>query len=248
MMVQIQDRAGLLAVNVHLYLAVVFGFHAFDNHMFKQGLFGVEAQDQLVSGFGIRPPELSISAAAVGDILRAERKAQSALGSQAQEYMDRGVLVPDDLILAMMMDHISRLEAASGFLLDGFPRTVVQASGLDERLDACGRQIDAVVNIEVDDEVVTKRLTGRWSCPTDGRIYHEVFSPSAKPGVCDECGEALTRRKDDEPDVVAQRLRTYHEETEPLVTYYRDRGVLKSVDGNGPVDDVAATIKEVCRG
>lgn len=181
-----------------------------------------------------------------GDILRAERKAQSELGRQAQDYMDRGVLVPDDLILSMMMDHIARPDAASGFLLDGFPRTVAQASGLDERLAACGQRLDTVVNIEVDDAAVTKRLTGRWSCPQDGRIYHELFSPPGKPGVCDVCGGALTRRKDDEPDVVAQRLRTYHEETEPLITYYRKREVLKSVDGSGAADAVASLINKAC--
>ncbi len=181
-----------------------------------------------------------------GDILRAERKGQTELGKQAQDYMDRGVLVPDGLILTMMMDHVSRPEAASGFLLDGFPRTVVQAKGLDERLAERGWRIDTVLNIEVEDEMVTRRLTGRWSCPKDGRIYHEAFSPPAKAGVCDDCGEALTRRRDDEPGVVAQRLRTYHEETEPLVAYYEDCGVLKSVDGSGTAGEVTALAKEVC--
>jgi len=182
-----------------------------------------------------------------GDILRAERKARTALGQQAQDYMDRGVLVPDDLILAMMMDHIGRPDAKTGFLLDGFPRTVVQAEGLDRRLSDAGRKIDVVVNIEVSDEEVTRRLTGRWSCPTDGRIYHEVFSPPARQGVCDDCGTALIRRKDDEPGVVRQRLRTYHEETEPLIEYYRRRGSLKSVDGAAAADDVTASIREACR-
>ncbi len=182
-----------------------------------------------------------------GDILRAERKAHSELGRQAQDYMDRGVLVPDDLILAMMMEHISRCEGGTGFLLDGFPRTVVQARGLDERLGERGWKLDAVVDITVADEEVTKRLTGRWTCPKDGRIYHELFSAPAKAGVCDDCGEALTRRKDDEPDVVGQRLRTYHAETEPVKTYYEDRGVLRTVDGGGTADEVAALTKEVCR-
>jgi adenylate kinase len=180
-----------------------------------------------------------------GDILRAERRAQSELGRQAQDTMDRGVLVPDDLILTMMMDHISRPAAASGFLLDGFPRTVVQAEGLDARLAAGGLRLDAVLNLEVDDGDVVRRLTGRWSCASDGRIYHEEFSPPRKAGICDDCGERLTRRKDDEPAVVAQRLETYHEETEPLVAYYRDRGVLESVDGSGSADEVTALITKV---
>ena len=182
-----------------------------------------------------------------GDILRAERRAQTELGRKAQDYMDRGVLVPDDLILAMMLDHIARPEAVPGFLLDGFPRTVVQAEGLDERLAKRGCLIDAVVNIVVDDAEVTRRLTGRCSCPQDGRIYHEVFSPPAKRGACDDCGTTLTRRKDDEPAVVTQRLRTYHAETEPLEVYYRERGVLRSVEGSGPADEVFLRIRKICQ-
>jgi adenylate kinase len=140
-----------------------------------------------------------------------------------------------------------RPEAASGFLLDGFPRTVVQAKGLDQRLAEQERRIDRVVNIEVDDAMVTRRLTGRWSCPADGRIYHQEFSPPAKPGVCDQCEASLTRRPDDQPEVVAQRLKTYHEQTEPLVSYYRDSGILESVDGSGTAAEVAALINEVCQ-
>lgn len=181
-----------------------------------------------------------------GDILRAERKGQTELGRKAQDYMDRGALVPDDLILAMMVDHINRPEAQKGFLLDGFPRTVPQAEGLDQRLSAAGKRIDAVINIVVSDAEVTQRLTGRWSCPKDGRIYHEVFSPPAKSGVCDDCGTALTRRKDDEPGVVSQRLVTYHAETEPLVDYYGRRGVLRTVDGSVDADVVTASIKKAC--
>ena len=182
-----------------------------------------------------------------GDILRAERKSMTDLGKKAQDYMDRGVLVPDDLILTMMMDHISRPDAAKGFLLDGFPRTVPQAEGLDARLATKAKKIDAVVNMVVEDAEVTRRLTGRWSCPKDGRIYHEVFSPPKKGGVCDDCGTGLTRRKDDEPAVVGQRLKTYHDETEPLAAYYRKRGVLRSVDAAADVDRVTVSIKEVCK-
>lgn len=182
-----------------------------------------------------------------GDILRAERKAMSDLGRQAQDYMDRGVLVPDDLILAMMMDHIARSASSRGCLLDGFPRTVVQAEGLDQRLAARGWKLNGVVNLEVDDAEVTRRLTGRWSCPRDGRIYHEVFSPPKKKGMCDDCDTPLTRRKDDQPQVVRQRLETYHAETEPLAAYYRRKGLLKSVDAGNGVDQVTAAIKQVCQ-
>jgi adenylate kinase len=182
-----------------------------------------------------------------GDILRAERKALTELGRKAQDYMDRGVLVPDDLILAMMMDHIGRPDVTSGFLLDGFPRTVPQAQGLDRRLADKGKRIDAVVSMVVDDAEVTRRLTGRWSCPKDGKIYHEVFSPPRRSGVCDACDTTLVQRKDDEPAVVAQRLRTYHDETEPLAEYYEKRGVLRTVDAGAGVDQVTDAIKKVCQ-
>jgi adenylate kinase len=182
-----------------------------------------------------------------GDILRAERKEKTQLGLKAQEYMDRGALVPDDVILSMMEVRIGSIGEGNGFLLDGFPRTLTQARGLDERLNRRRRKVDLVVNIEVDDAEVVKRLSGRWSCPTDGRVYHEMFSPPAKAGKCDVCGAALTRRRDDEPDVVEQRLKTYHAETEPLVSYYRSTGVLRSVSGMAPVEQVESEIGKVCR-
>lgn len=191
--------------------------------------------------------EFSLRHLSSGDILRAERKAMSELGRRAQDYMDRGVLVPDDLILSMMMDHIARPEAAHGFLLDGFPRTEVQARGLDERLAAAGRKIDHVVDIQVSDEEVARRITGRWSCPKDGRVYHETFSPPNRAGACNECGEKLIRRKDDEPEVVRQRLRTYHEQTAPLASYYRNKGLLRPVDGELGADRVFAEIRRICQ-
>ncbi len=181
-----------------------------------------------------------------GDILRAERKAATELGRQALEYMDRGVLVPDDLILAMMVDHIGRV-TSRGFLLDGFPRTLTQAQGLDSKLKAGGQRIDAVLSMDVDDEIVTRRLTGRATCPNDGRIYHDVFSPPKVTGLCDDCGAELSRRKDDDLEVVGQRLRTYHEQTKPLVDYYAERGVLKPICGDGAVEDVAESIERACQ-
>ncbi len=182
-----------------------------------------------------------------GDILRAERKARTALGAQAQDYMDRGVLVPDGLILAMMMDHIGRSREGKGCLLDGFPRTMPQARALDEALASSGLKIDRVINIEVPDELVFERLTGRSTCGKCGRIYHQRFTPPRQPGVCDGCGEALTVRKDDQPEVVEQRLRTYHDETRPLVDYYAGSGVLCSVNGVGEPDDVSARIEKACQ-
>jgi adenylate kinase len=182
-----------------------------------------------------------------GDILRAERKARTQLGLKAQGYMDRGALVPDDLILTMMMDQIGRIEKGRGFLLDGFPRTLAQAQELDMRLEKKGVKIDKVVNIAVDDVEVTRRMTGRWSCPQDGSVFHEIFSPPSQKGLCNTCGTALVRRKDDEPDVVRQRLMTYYDQTKPLEVYYDRRGFLRSVDGGRAVDEVTAAIKRVCQ-
>lgn len=183
-----------------------------------------------------------------GDILRAERKSQTELGKLAQTFMDAGSLVPDDLIIRMMIGRIGGPDASGGFVLDGFPRTIPQAKGLDDRLSSLEQPIDCVVSIEADDSVVARRLTGRWTCPKDGRVFHESFSPPKKAGVCDACGTALVRRKDDEPQVVSQRLTTYHAETQPLIDYYRGRGVLTSVDGNAGIDDVYARIVAACRG
>ncbi|HWL91904.1 MAG TPA: adenylate kinase [Phycisphaerae bacterium] len=183
-----------------------------------------------------------------GDILRAERRAETELGRKAQEYMDSGALVPDDLILSMMVQHIGREEAKNGFLLDGFPRTVAQAQGLDVRLAKENRKLDAVVCIEIDDATVSKRLTGRWSCPNCARVFHEEFSPPKAAGVCDACGQPLSRRNDDEPAVVAERLRHYHELTKPLVAYYRDEGILRPVSGRGSVDEVFEAIRKACPG
>ncbi|MBX3393747.1 MAG: adenylate kinase [Phycisphaerae bacterium] len=183
-----------------------------------------------------------------GDILRAERRAQTDLGRKAQEFMDAGNLVPDDLILSMMMHHIGRPEASRGFLLDGFPRTVAQAQGLDVRLLRESRRLDAVICIDVEDEVVVRRLTGRWSCPNCARVYHMEFSPPGASGVCDECGQKLARRMDDEPSVVNERLRNYHELTKPLIAYYRDEGVLRTVSGVGSLDAVSEAIRKACPG
>lgn len=182
-----------------------------------------------------------------GDILREERKAKTELGLKAQEYMDRGNLVPDDLILSMMMDHIEKPGSKSGFLLDGFPRTLAQAEGLGERLKKAGQAIKLVLNIEVPvDELVT-RLTGRLYCPKCGRTYHEKFSPPKSAGVCDLSGEPLIRRKDDAPEVVRQRLETFKRQTAPLIEYYRAAGILKAISGVGDISDITQRIDEACR-
>ncbi len=157
-----------------------------------------------------------------GDILRGERAAGSELGKKAQSYMDSGALVPDDLIIEMMIKAIKSAE--KGYILDGFPRTVVQAEALDKALDAAGEKVDAIVNLEVDDEVIIERLTGRRIAPKSGRVYHIKYNPPKQDNKCDETGEELIQREDDKPEVVKNRLKTYHDQTEPVLGYYRNTG------------------------
>ncbi len=182
-----------------------------------------------------------------GDILRAERKAGTELGKKAQEYMDAGTLVPDDLVVSMMVKQVEKPEAAGGVLLDGFPRTRAQAEALDAKLAQIGKKIDLVIDLVVPDDDVESRLTGRRSCPTCGAVYHLRFHPPKTEGRCDkpDCGE-LTIRPDDTEEVVRQRLRTYHEQTEPLAAYYREKGLLREVDGSKSVDEVTSAVREVC--
>ena len=164
-----------------------------------------------------------------GDLLREHQENKTDLGTQATEYMDRGDLVPDDLVIAMILERIED-EGEDGFLLDGFPRTVPQADALSEELSKRGRQLTAALLIDAPDELVIKRLSGRRQC-SKGHLYHVDFDPPKKDGVCDQCGRPLSQRKDDEPVKVAKRLKTYHELTAPLIDYYDERGLLRRFDG-----------------
>ncbi len=178
-----------------------------------------------------------------GDILRQERAAGTELGEKAQSYMDSGGLVPDEIIIEMMTGAINKAPDA-GFLLDGFPRTVNQAVGLDKSLAANEMTIDFVLNLQVDDDVVAKRITGRRSCPECGAVYHiKNLRPKAE-GICDNDGVELVQRPDDTPDVVANRLKTYHQQTEPLVDYYRNNGAVYDFDADGTPDEVRGSIFE----
>lgn len=179
-----------------------------------------------------------------GDILRAERKANTELGQKAQSYMDSGGLVPDDLIIDMMIGAIKKAPK-SGYVLDGFPRTVVQGEGLDAALKKAGEKIDAIVNLQVPDEAIVSRMTGRRSCPVCGAVYHiENLKPKVD-GQCDKgCGE-LTQRKDDTPDVVSNRLKVYHEQTAAVVGYYQSRGnTIIDIEANQDIDKVTADVFE----
>ena len=178
-----------------------------------------------------------------GDILRQERAEGTALGKKAQSYMDSGVLVPDEIIIEMMAKAIRKAPGA-GFILDGFPRTVNQAVELDKALRARRQQIDAVLNLEVDDCVVTKRITGRRSCPKCGAVYHIENLKPKNDGVCDNDGAKLVQRSDDTEEVLANRLKTYHQQTEPLVDYYKKNGTVYNFNADRNPDDVRASIFE----
>jgi adenylate kinase len=178
-----------------------------------------------------------------GDILRQERAADTELGRKAQHYMDSGALVPDEVIIEMMAGAIEKAPAA-GFILDGFPRTVNQAVALDEALDADGRKIDVVLNLQIDDEVVARRMTGRRSCPKCGAVYHVENLRPKKDGLCDRDGTPLVQRSDDSPEVVTNRLETYHRQTEPLVDYYMNNGTVLTFDADRDPEQVRASIFE----
>lgn len=174
-----------------------------------------------------------------GDILRAERAAGSELGRKAQSYMDSGGLVPDDLIIDMMIAAIKKAPA-NGYVLDGFPRTVVQAEGLDKALTAAGEKIDAIVELKVPDSAILSRMTGRRSCPVCGQVYHVVNLKPKVDGQCDKGCGALVQRKDDTPDVVDHRLKTYHEQTAAVVGYYENKYPILLINADQEIDRVTA--------
>ncbi|MHC4507351.1 MAG: adenylate kinase [Planctomycetota bacterium] len=178
-----------------------------------------------------------------GDILRRERAADTELGKKAQQYMDSGGLVPDEIIIEMMAGAIKKAPRA-GFILDGFPRTVNQAAALDNALEADGQEIDAVLNLQIDDRVVAGRMTGRRSCPTCGAVYHIENLKPKRAGLCDHDGTELVQRSDDSLEVVANRLETYHQQTEPLVDYYKNNGTVYDFDADRNPDDVRASLFE----
>jgi adenylate kinase len=180
---------------------------------------------------------------ATGDILRAAVRDQTELGLKAKEYMDRGDLVPDEVIIGMIAERLEGKEAADGFILDGFPRTTGQAEALDSELERLGRGLTAVLLIDVSDEGVVRRLGGRRTCEQGGHVYHVEFNPPEKADVCDVDGSPLIVRDDDKPDVIRNRLEQYHAKTEPLVAYYEDKGLLRRVDGSVPPDEVGEGVR-----
>lgn len=194
---------------------------------------GTQAQ-RLSEDYGI--PQIS-----TGDMLRGARRKGTELGKKAAKFMDAGELVPDEVVIGIVAERLEEDDASDGFILDGFPRTVGQADALSEM----GVELEAVVNIQVSENEVIRRLGGRLSCPECGATYHEEFKPPTEEGVCDECGHELMRREDDQPEAIRERLRQYRSSTEPLVEFYRERGVLENVDGEGTPEEVYDRIVDV---
>ena len=180
-----------------------------------------------------------------GDIFRANIKNNTELGQKAKTYMDKGELVPDELVVDLIMDRFKEADCANGYVLDGFPRTIPQAEALDKALSANGESVDYAINVEVPDENIINRMSGRRACVGCGATYHIQFNPTKVEGICDACGEKLILRDDDKPETVKNRLSVYHEQTQPLIEYYSGKGVLMEVDGTQPMDDVFAAIVKI---
>lgn len=180
-----------------------------------------------------------------GDIFRANIKNNTELGQKAKTYMDKGELVPDELVVDLIMDRFKEADCANGYVLDGFPRTIPQAEALDKALSANGESVDYAINVEVPDENIINRMSGRRACVGCGATYHIQFNAPKVEGVCDTCGEKLILRDDDKPETVKNRLSVYHEQTQPLIDYYSKKGVLAEVDGTQSMDDVFNAIVNV---
>ncbi len=177
-----------------------------------------------------------------GDIFRANIKEGTELGTKAKEYMDQGLLVPDELVVELVADRIVKEDCKNGFVLDGFPRTIPQAEALDEALAKMGGKMDYAIDVDVSDENIVNRMGGRRACLGCGATYHIVNIPTKVEGICDKCGSEVVLRDDDKPETVQKRLTVYHEQTQPLIDYYSQQGILKSVDGTRPMEDVFADI------
>lgn len=181
-----------------------------------------------------------------GDMLRAAVASGSEIGRKAKDIMERGDLVPDDLIIDMISARVDEADCANGFILDGFPRTVPQAEALTTMLADKGLALDHVVELEVDDDAMVRRITGRYTCAKCGQGYHDEFEKPAREGVCDKCGGTeFVRRADDNEETVRNRLKAYHDQTAPILSYYKDQGVLNAVDGMADIDQVTEQLKGV---
>ena len=180
-----------------------------------------------------------------GDIFRANIKGGTELGKKAKSYMDAGALVPDELVCDLVADRIKQEDCARGYVLDGFPRTIPQAEALDAALKAMDQKVDFAVNIDVPDEAIVSRMSGRRACVGCGATYHIVYNAPKTPDVCDVCGKTLIIRDDDKPETVLKRLEVYHAQTQPLIDYYNAQGALVTVDGTKAMDEVFSDIRSI---
>ncbi|WP_334075696.1 MULTISPECIES: adenylate kinase [Paenibacillus] len=195
----------------------------------------------IVNEFGI--PHIS-----TGDAFRLAIKQQTPVGIKAKEYMDQGLLVPDDVTVGIVRERLQQSDCEKGFLLDGFPRTLSQAEALEELLSGLGRELDHVINLKVDRNKLLARLTGRRICKSCGSTYHVIFNPPVQEGVCDKCGGELYQRSDDNEESVGTRLDEYINKTAPLLTFYEDKGLLRQVDGEQEIGTVSKEIVSILRG
>ncbi len=184
----------------------------------------------------------SIPHVSTGDIFRANIKDQTELGMEAKKYMDQGLLVPDELTVKILLDRVAKDDCKNGYVLDGFPRTIPQAEVLDKAVSELHESIDFAINVDVKDENIVKRMSGRRACLKCGATYHIEHIPPKKEGICDKCGSELVLRDDDKPETVQKRLNVYHEQTQPLIDYYNKKGILKEVDGSQDMKDVFSAI------
>lgn len=189
--------------------------------------------------------EYGIPHISTGDIFRANIKEGTELGKEAKTYMDAGQLVPDELTVKILLDRVAKDDCKNGYVLDGFPRTIPQAEVLDEALTKLGDKIDFAIDVDVPDENIVRRMGGRRACVTCGATYHIEHVPPKTEGICDTCGSELILRDDDKPETVSNRLKVYHDQTQPLIDFYTRKGVLKSVDGTIDMMDVFASIKAI---
>lgn len=180
-----------------------------------------------------------------GDIFRANIKNNTELGKKAKTYMDQGLLVPDELVVDLVVDRVNQEDCKEGYVLDGFPRTIPQAEALTEALAKMGQKVDYAIDVNVPDENIVNRMGGRRACVGCGATYHIAYAPTKKEGVCDTCGSELILRDDDKPETVQKRLNVYHEQTQPLIDYYTNAGILKTVDGTVDIEDVFQAIVEI---